>query len=529
MIKVECNPDLEELFIIIYVRRSKKLEHGITFETQIDRCRREAKKYFGDKAKIKIFSEENKSGDNASRQEYNEMKNFIKNNKNCIVYSYAENRLVRDVEEGLALSKFLRDKKVDLYIYQKGNLHIDTPEGLSYFISNCNNAQTELNVTKKNQAENAFRKSELSVKTGSQAPVGYINNSREIFINDSLKKESYYSIDEVEIYTVIRIYELYLKHQSISKVTKILHEDNVCGKYGNIICKTTVRSILTNPVNVKTNEKVVDYYYGQGYQIGKIEFGKGGNTYGKKSKAEFLNEEYRKKHFFTLSHEGVIEADKWLEVQRILKNNLKLAPKKGKSRKSALDNLLKCRCGADMKIASIKEEKVYYCCSAKCGNKNVNGTNLEKMLFEDIVKINKSILIQNMRSNYSKVLKKVNVGYKKLNKEKSNLDTQYNKLVEKLIILESSNEARVISLTRAIDKKYVRIVKINEKLELIDKIIADINNKVEEYTLSLNNKSLRDILFKEVDLDTRKNILRMTIKEMVWDSDTKTVYVKKKL
>lgn len=527
MLKVECNPDLEALVIVIYIRKSKKLENGITFETQVNRCQREAQKYFGDKVKIVVFPEENKSGDDATRPVYNKMKNFIRNNKKCIVYSYAENRLVRDVQEGYELAKFLKSQKVDLYIYQKGNLHIDTPGGLSHFISNCNNSETELNVIKKNQAENAFRKAELSVKTGSQAPFGYINNSREIFINGSLKKESYYSINEIEIYTVIRIYELYLKYQSISKVTKILQDNNVCGKYGNIICKTTVRSVLMNPANVKTNEKVVDYFYGQGFEIGDIEFGKGGNTYGKKSKAEFLNEEYRKKHFFTLHHDGVIEADKWLEVQRILNNNLKLAPKKGKSRKSALDNLLKCKCGADMKIASIKEEKVYYCCSVKCGNKNINGTNLEKMLFEDILKFNKSTLLQNMRSNYSKVVKKVNVAYKKLNKEKSNLDTQYNKLVEKLIILESANEARIISLTMAIDKKYVRIAKINEKLELIDKIIPNINNKVEEYILSLNNKSLRDILFEEADLETRKNILIMIIKEMVWDSDTKTIYMKK--
>ena len=527
MIKVECNPDLEELFILIYIRKSKKLEHGITFETQIDRCKREAKKYFGDKAEIVVFPEENKSGDDATRQEYNRMKKFIKNNKKCIVYSYAENRLVRDVEEGVQLSKFLRAEKVDLYIYQKGNLHIDTPGGLSYFISNCNNAETELNVTKKNQAENAFRKAELSIKTGGQAPFGYINNSREIFINDSLKKESYYSINEIEIYNVIRIYELYLKHQSISKVTEILQEDNVCGKYGNIICKTTVRSILMNPANVKTNAKVVDYFYRQGFEIGDIEFGKGGNTYGKKSKAEFLNEEYRKKHFFTLHHDGVIEADEWLEVQKILKNNLKLAPKKGKSRKSALDNLLKCRCGADMKIASIKEDKVYYCCSEKCGNKNINGTNLEKMLFEDIVKINKNLLLKNMKSNYSKVLKKVNVGYKKLNKEKSYLNTNYNKLAEKIIILNNNKVAKAISLTGAIDQINNRIKNINEKLELFDDVIPEINKEIEEYTLSLSTKSIQDILFQEVDLDIRKSILRMTFKELVWDSDSKTVYMKK--
>lgn len=120
MLKVEFNSNLEELFILIYIRKSKKLEYGVTFETQVDRCKREAKKYFGDKAEIKIFPEENKSGDDATRPEYNKMKNFIRNNKKCIVYSYAENRLVRDVEEGVALSKFLRAKKVDLYIYQKG-------------------------------------------------------------------------------------------------------------------------------------------------------------------------------------------------------------------------------------------------------------------------------------------------------------------------------------------------------------------------------------------------------------------------
>lgn len=43
-----------------------------------------------------------------------------------------------------------------------------------------------------------------------------------------------------------------------------------------------------------------------------------------------------------------------LYIMGILKENLKLVFKKGKSSKRELDNLLKLKCRADMKIAFIK-------------------------------------------------------------------------------------------------------------------------------------------------------------------------------
>lgn len=54
------------------------------------------------------------------------------------------------------------------------------------------------------------------------------------------------------------------------------------------------------------------------------------------------------------------------------------------------------------------------------------------------------------------------------------------------------------------------------------------NEEYRKKPLSLSTKSLQDILFEEADLDIRKNILRMIIKEIVWDSDTKMVYVKER-
>lgn len=528
MIKLEYDSATIDLLILIYVRKSKKLDKGITFETQVDRCKREAKKKFGENVKIKIFIEENKSGDDVSREKYNEMKELIKLHNNCIVFSYAVNRLVRDVAEGENLAKFLTKENCQLYIYDIGRMHIETPEGRSFFLSQCNNAETELNRVKKNQAENAFKKGSMSIKTGCQAAYGYEHKSEEIFEGEKIFNKSSYTIKESEIVIVMRIYDLYLKYKSISKVTKILREDDVRGKNGELISKATIASVLKNPVNVKTNQQVVDYFLNKGFVIGKIEFGKGGNRYGVNSKAEFIDEENRKKYFFTLDHNGVIDPEIWLKTQHILdEKSINKITKKGKSKKSSLDNLLKCKCGADMKIASIKGETVYYCCTNKCGRKNVNGNKLEKMIFEDVVNINKDALVNQMNKNYKKVVKKLDVRLSELVKRRSYLMKSYNKLREKIIFLEMKKEARIQYLNKDAEDKYKSIQELNEKIYSIESNMSNIYDSVKGYIELFKSKEIDDILFEEADIEIRKSILKMMFKEIIWDADTEMVYINK--
>lgn len=105
----------------------------------------------------------------------------------------------------------------------------------------------------------------MSIKPGGQSAYGYVTYSEEILIDNEIKVSNLYKTDPVEIYNVVKIYELYYKHKSISKVTKILVEQGVCGKYGKQINKNTVISVLRNPVNVRTDINIVEFFKAKGF------------------------------------------------------------------------------------------------------------------------------------------------------------------------------------------------------------------------------------------------------------------------
>lgn len=520
-----------DINVLIYIRKSKKLDSGITFETQFNRCSEEAKMIFGENINIIPFMEDDRSGDNPNREKYLLMRDYISKNKNCVVYSYAVSRIVRDVEEGANFVKFLHKNSCQLYIYAQGKIAIDTPEGRSYFIANCNNAEIELNNSKKFQADNAFQKAKSSKRPGGQPAYGYNSISNEVYEDKKIQKISGYEENETEIYDVVRIYQLYLVHQSFSKVADILQQEDIRGKHGALICKTTVRNILNNPAYVKTNADIISYYISLGYEIGEIQYGNGGNTYGKKSNAEFIKEDQRKKYFFTLNHQGVIEPKDWLRVQEIARANSHRAPKKGKSKNNALSNLLKCTCGAEMQIKDIKKDKagnsiVYYFCPDKCGSKNVNGTILEKSIFEDLLSMDNDQLHKALQRNMMKVIKNHFDEYRELNKKKAYLQTAYNRLCTQIETTEKFGMADALCFSDRVEDTYGRIIRINEKMAAIEKQMDDINVRCVEFIDALHENDAVDKV-KEMGLDFKKYFFMKIIKELKWDSEIKTVHVVK--
>lgn len=121
--------DSKKLNIIFYLRKSKKIETGMTFETQYKSCESELVKVFGKEMEpLMLFKEDDVSRGDSSRKEYCQMKEFIKNNK-CVLFVYSVDRLVRDVSEGLILRELLIENKCDLYIGKLGRIALETAEG----------------------------------------------------------------------------------------------------------------------------------------------------------------------------------------------------------------------------------------------------------------------------------------------------------------------------------------------------------------------------------------------------------------
>lgn len=523
---------IKNVIAIFYLRKSKKIETGLTFETQHKVCYNAAMDILGENIdSIRIFKEDDVSGGNNKRKEYCKMKEFIKSNK-CVLFAYSVDRLVRDVEEGLQLRKLLLENKCNLYIPKIGRIALETPEGKEQFISLCNSAETVLNIGKRNQAENLHQKAGMGIKSGSQAPYGYISYSEEVLINNEVKISTLYKVDEVEIYNVKKIYELYYKYRSISRVAHILEEEGVKGKYSEVINKSTVASVLRNPVNVKTDENVVKFFKDKGFKIINVQYGKGGTRYGQKCNAEFLDDIYREQYFFTLEHDGVIDSKKWLEIQEILDGNSRNPGKKGKSAKSALGNTIKCKCGADMKISTMKKDKngndiIYYSCTNQCGNKSMNGTNLENNIFSGVINISSKTLVRYMRKSIDGVLKEKICEYGILKSEIANLYKSNDKLTKKIEILEENKKARTTVLNEKVNKNKEIILNKEIRLVKIEDVIVNIKTEIIEYISKFEKYNCQQII-EELNFDGKKIIWNSVFDEVIWDSDYKNVLIKTK-
>lgn len=519
----------EKLNVIFYLRKSKKIETGMTFETQYKSCKNEVVRFFGKEIEpIILFKEDDVSGGDNSRKEYCQMKEFIRNNK-CVLIVYSVDRLVRDVQEGLILRDILLRNNCNLYVCKLGRIALETPEGKEQFINLCNSSEIQLNINKRNEAENLYNKASMSIKSGGQAPYGYVSYSKEILINNEIKISTLYKTDPVEIYNVIKMYKLYLKYKSISKVTKILQEQGVYGKFGKLINKTTILSVLRNPVNVKTDNSVVEFFKDKGFEIKNIEYGKGATRYGEKCNAEFLADNYRKKYFFTLEHKGVINSKTWLEVQKILDENSKEAPKKGKSCKSVISNTIKCKCGSNMKISTMKKDKdgndiIYYCCTKGCGNKNINGTSLESYLSSNFIDINSSILVKHMIRNLDKVLNNINNEYKILKSEIAAISRANNKLLKKVELLEVKRLAKTHNIVEKINENEVKIFDKVNRLEKIEKSMLVMKTEAIKYISQIEKYNSKDVL-DEMNFDSKKMLWEYLIKEIIWNSDKNIISV----
>ena len=158
--------------------------------------------------------------------------------------------------------------------------------------------------------------------------------------------------------------------------------NNLKGKNGADLGKSVINSTLQNPVYVKSDKKVIEFLENNGYEVYGKPNGNGLLRYGKDNIAAIAK------------HKGVIEPDKWLEVQRLLKANSLKAPAIGTSKKALLSGLLTCKCGSKMQVRYGKPRKdgtrtYYYLCSMKvdssgvmCNAKNIKGELLESKLIE---------------------------------------------------------------------------------------------------------------------------------------------------
>lgn len=508
--------------IAIYTRKSKFTGKGESIENQIIKCKNFINFKFEDVTEddIEIFIDEGFSGKNENRPRYQDMIKQVKAKTIDKIVIYQLNRLGRNARDIHNTMQMCDDLNCVIYSATEG-FDSSTSFGRAVIGILASLAQLEREQLAERVKDNMYTLAKMGRWLGGQSPLGF-DGIKETYIDENGKQRYITKLkkNDDEIKIVKSLYKKYLEEKSLSQVGKWALTNNLRGKNGANLSKGSINTILQNPVYVKSNENVISFLQKEGYEVCGEPNGNGLLRYAKDDE----------KIIAISNHKGIIDADDWLEIQRILKANTIKAPRLGKTNTALLTGVLKCQCGSGMRVTyghtSKNGEKVfYYTCSMKnnsggtrCNSKNINGPLLEKKLINYLKQYSEETLIAKLseitndtdKIDFTSQRKIIDDEIEKSNKSISKLfsklkltdDDELSKLLMEEIKKENDN---IKMLTSKKDEL------INDEADIsISKI--NIENTIKTFNTFKNT-------FDDLDLEGKQKIIKELISSIIIDGD----------
>ncbi|WP_024615978.1 recombinase family protein [Clostridium sp. Ade.TY] len=516
--------------VAIYSRKSKFTGKGESIENQIIKCQKFIEFKFSDeitKKDVEIYIDEGFSGKNEDRPKYQEMISKVRNGEIDKIIIYQLNRLGRNARDIHNTMEMCTSLNCIIYSATEG-FDSSTSFGRAVIGILASLAQLEREQLAERIKDNMYTLAKMGRWLGGQSPLGF-NYVRETYKDENMKERSLALLrkNTEELKLVKKIYDKYLDEKSLSQVSKWSLTNNFRGKNGGNLDKSAINIILQNPVYVQSNQEVCDFLEKLGYEVCGVPNGNGILRYGK-----------GEERIAAISkHKGIIPADKWLQVQEIIKKNTEKAPRLGKTNTALLTGILKCQCGSGMRVTYGHKKpdgtkSFYYTCSMKnnsggtrCKSKNINGQEVEKLVINKIKIRTAEDICNNLKAltgslNQEETASKVN----SLNEEKNLLKTKIDNLINKLSLTSDTDISQLFINQISIFK--AKILGIDRQLDEFKNIEAkiseahrEVNNNIKKLDEFKNN-------FDYMDFEEKKHCLNDMLEKITWNSDTEEIILK---
>ena len=521
--------------IAIYSRKSIFTGKGESIENQITLCKNYCENYLKyDNPEYIIYEDEGFSGKNIDRPQFQSLLSDIKDNKIEVLICYRLDRISRNVSDFSSTLDLLQAHNC-AFISIKEQFDTSTPMGRAMIYVSSVFAQLERETIAERVKDNMFQMAKNGYWTGGQLPLGY-DSIRATHIDETGKERSCVKLKEnpKELDIVKFIYAEFLKNNSILDVTRQLNENNLRGKNGCDFDRTQVKRILRNPLYVKSSD-LTNLYLNSNYSVYGIANGNGYLTYNKnKSKDKWI--------ISVANHEGIIEDNEWLLVQKILDNNAtKVSNRTGTGtgdNTSLFSGILKCsECGENMIVKYNNKNKygkpnLYYICSSKtrkftskCKTPNLNVKATDIKILEDIKSYNKEVLIKKYEEYIKELITNNNTGLKEDLKEQiKHKEKQINNLIIKLSNIEIPEVSNAILnqlaiLTNEVKDLKTKLSNNNIQASNIEKAIGEfknIKNLLLEFDSSIDSAE---------DVKVKRQLIRNIIKSVKYNEIDKTFLI----
>jgi DNA invertase Pin-like site-specific DNA recombinase len=476
--------------IAIYARQSVDKKDSISIESQIEFCKKE----FDETEAYKTYIDKGFSGKDTNRPAFVNMMNDVRAGQIKKVIVYKLDRISRSTLDFANIINIFKKHDVE-FISSTEKFDTSTPIGKAMLNIIMTFAELERETIQKRIKDNYYARGKRGFFTGGRVPFGF--NKVETKVDG--KKTSMFEPNPEQISYLIKMYEMYANtNTSLGKISDYLNENNIPAPDGGRWDSNKVSRILHNPVYVRADADVYQYYKNRGCiisnDISDFIGTNGCYLYGKRDSNE---RKYTKveNHVLSLAlHEGIIDSHTWLLCQYKLDSN-KQIKNDGKGKHTWLSGIAKCGyCKyAVSVIKSSTGNYKYFNCRGKTNLKICKGhsrpilvsdveTIIEERLFEKIKQL-KHITVD------TQVKEDININRIKL--QLIEIDKQIENLVEKIA------EANDIAM------KY-----INEKITSLDRQKSSLLEELQKLTLE-NSKSISmNDIFKKID-----NWQNMTLEE----------------
>ncbi len=444
--------------VAIYVRVSTNMqaEEGYSIDEQIDKLKSYCQ--VKDWTVYDIYKDGGFSGGNINRPKFQKLLSDIKKEKFDILICYRLDRISRNVSDFSTTLEELQSYGVD-FISIKEQFDTTTPMGRAMIYIASVFAQLERETIAERVRDNMVELAKSGKWSGGRTPLGF-NSESSSYIDEEGNERKLVKLvkNDEELQLVNLIYDTYLREGSLHKTEVYFASHNIKSNRNILLEKTSLKVILSNPVYAISSPELKRWLEDDGWNVYGEPDGKHSYLSYNKTKQVTRNGKTTKisndkENWIAAISDcpGIIDTDKWIQVQEQFKGNIGSFPKKARTHNAKLVGKIYCsHCNNYMQVVhgNIKKDtgkrQHYYSCSLKkkskselCQNKNVKTDDIENLLLQELERLgkNKKNYIQSLKKKNETVKKKKDVKQKQIEIQKK-IDAKQkilNNLVDKFL------------------------------------------------------------------------------------------------
>ena len=356
---------------------------SISVESQVEFCKREV---IGED--IKVYTDKGYSGKNTDRPAFQEMMADITAGKIRRVIVYRLDRISRSVLDFASVIDMFQKYGVD-FVSTMEKFDTGTPIGKAMLMIVMIFAQLERETIQQRVIDAYSSRSKRGFYMGGKVPYGF--RLKETVI-DGIRTKMYEPVPK-ETAIIEQIFSMYAQSQtSFGDIVRWLDERQVKKRNGEPFSRSRIRDLVVNPVYVRADYRLYEFYKAQGTIIEN----RPEDFIGTNGAYLYSGNERKRKtislqgHTLVLApHEGLIPSDIWIKCRSKCLSSTRVA-KPIKAKATWLAGKVKCaHCGyalsAKVYHCKTKADNRYYLCNNKYNTGGCNFGSLDADLVDEIV------------------------------------------------------------------------------------------------------------------------------------------------